>query len=110
MALSFINATDATADISIGGASYKTVMREFEVESNVEMIDITTFNDEGSVKQDLGRVILTMRVAGLLGKGTTIAGPLIPPPQNSATILTFSTGCTLTFTADYLRATARRTV
>ena len=114
MPLSTINGRDGTADFTIGAQSYKTVLNEFEVESNVEMIDSSVFSIEGVPTQDPGMERLFFRLSGIGKQGAPESGPWIPAPQGVAVVFTFSSAksptCTISFTANFTRALVRRTV
>lgn len=110
MALTTINGRDGTGDLTITGQSYKTILREFENESNVRMIDTSVFANEGVATQDPGMEQLRFRLSGLGKKGAVQAGPFIPAPQNVTLVFQYSTGCTISYLANFDRALARRTV
>jgi hypothetical protein len=110
MPLATINGRDGTADFTIAGASYAAILNEFECESNVELIDSSVFSIEGVATQDPGMERIFFRLNGLLKKGSAVAGPLIPAPQNVQLVFTYSALCTISFVANFSRALARRTV
>lgn len=110
MPLTTINGRDGTADFTINGNSYATVLNEFEAESNVELIDSSVFSIEGVATQDPGMERIFFRLNGLLKKGSSIAGPIIPAPQNVPVVATYSTGCYISCNVNFSRAMARRTV
>lgn len=105
-----INGNDGTADVTIDSVSYQTVLQEFELEGDQQLIDSTTFNEEGEYKSEPGILIIHARLAGLLTKGADVSGPLIPPPLNVPCVFTYSTGCTITMNVNFSRGLARRTV
>ncbi len=109
MALSKINGQDGTAAVSIAAAVYTCILSEWEFDSNVDQIDSTTFCTEADGDFEAGRTTSRFSLAGYLTKGTAVAGPILPPPQNVAIVLTASTGCTLTFTGNFSRSIVRRT-
>lgn len=110
MALTTINGQDGTADFSINGSSYACVLTEHELESNVDQIDSTTFCTETATVYEPGATVNRVRLAGLLKKGSAIAGPMLPLPQNAAIVQTFSAGCTLSYNMNFTRGVFRRTV
>ena len=106
-----INGRDGTADIMINSVSYKCMLNMFEVESNVEMSNADVFCIEGTVDQEAGREQLRFRVMGVMKKGVSAAGPMIPAPQNVPVTFTFSTGCTISIPlTNWFRARAVRVV
>jgi|SRR6185437_7156071 len=110
MPLATINGRDGTGDFTINGSSYAAILNEFECESNVELIDSSVFSIEGVATQDPGMERIFFRLNGLLKKGSAVAGPLIPAPQNVPLVFIYSTNCTISFNANFSRALARRTV
>lgn len=111
MTLTSINGRDGTGDFTITGQSYATILREFDIESNVRMIDTATFSIEGVSTQDPGLEQLQLRMIGWLKKGGgPQAGPIIPAPQNVAVSAIYSTGCTIASNFNFTRAAARRIV
>lgn len=107
-----INGRDGTADWTIEAVSWRCILNEFEIESIAEMLLADVFCNEGTADQEPGREQLRFRISGILGKDHTVYadGPLIPLPQDVAIVATYSTGCTITFDANFTRAVARRTV
>lgn len=95
-----------------GGAvvDYSCILRMFEVEDNVEMIDASVFCIEGTADQEPGREQLTMRIVGVMKYGILSSGPMIPAPQNVAIVAQFAPLCTISANYNFRRATATRTV
>jgi hypothetical protein len=110
MPLTTINGRDGTADMNVNGVSYATQLNEFECESNTELLDSSVFSIEGVATQDPGMERIFFRLNGLLKKGDPATGHLIPAPQNVPVFFQFSTGCTLSFNANFSRCLLRRTV
>jgi len=110
MAESVINGKDGTADFTIATVSYKCFLDMFRVREVVEMVTSDTFCTEGEADQEPGRSQLQGEISGIGKKGITASGPLIPAPQNVAVVMTFSTSCTLTCTANFSEAYADRLV
>lgn len=110
MAVSNIAGKDGTADFLIATISYKCFLDMFRFREVVEMTSADTFCVEGSADQDPGRSQLVFELSGIGKKGIAAAGPLIPCPQNVAIVATFSTGCFLTFSANFSEANADRLV
>jgi hypothetical protein len=109
MALTIIGGKDGTAAFSIAAVAYTCALTEHELESNVNLVDQTTFCTETAPTYDTGPEITNFRLAGLLTKGAAYSGPLYPLPQNVAIVQTFATGCTITGTGVFTRGVARRT-
>jgi hypothetical protein len=111
MPLTTINAKSGNADVTVNGVSYKTVLREFEVESVTNMIDSSVFSIEGVPSQDPGMEQLHFRLTGIGKLGSVEAGPLIPAPQYVDILFTFAIGCTIHIpSTNFERCVARRTV
>lgn len=110
MPLTTIGARTGNADMTINGVSYKTILKEFENESFVQMIDSSVFSIEGVPTQDPGMEQLRFRLLGIGKFGAAESGPLIPAPQYVPLLFQYYTGCTITYTANFDRALARRTV
>lgn len=112
MLLTTINGRDGTAEFSINGVLYSSILNEFEAESNTELIDSSVFSIEGVATQDPGMERIFFRFSGLLKKGATSAsGPMIPAPQGVPVTITFSSSCTIVMpSTNFSRVSARRTV
>jgi len=111
MPLTTIGAKTGTGDMTIAGVSYSAILREFEVESFVQMIDSSVFSIEGVATQDPGMEQLRFRLMGIGKFGAPASGPLIPAPQGAALMFQFSTGNTISMPiSNFERALARRTV
>lgn len=110
MSLSTINGQDGTADVSINGTSYACIFTEHEFETNTAQVDATTFCTETASVYEPGETMHFFRFAGLLKKGGSAAGPLLPLPQNVPIVQTFSTGCSLSYNGNFERGLVRRTV
>lgn len=111
MAFGTINGKDGTGDFTIAGASYRTILDAFETEEVIEMTNSDVFSIEGVADQDPGRSQIGFTIGGLLRKGSAVSGPLWGAVlQNVALVLTFSTGCTMSFLANFTRLTTTRVV
>lgn len=110
MPLTTIGAKTGTADVSINGISYAAILREFENESFVQMIDSSVFSIEGVATQDPGVEQLRFRMMGIGKFGSAAAGPLIPAPQSVPLLFQYTTANTIGYTGNFERALARRTV
>lgn len=109
-----INGKDGTADFTISDGtdihSYKCILDAMRVREVTEMTNTDTFCVEGTADQEPGRSQILADISGIGKKGGPSAGPLIPAPQGVTVVITFSTGCTLTFRANFSEATADRLV
>lgn len=106
-----INGRDGQADFTISGISLKALLNELECESNVELLDSSVFSIEGVPTQDPGMERIFFRLSGLMKKGDSTTDQLfVPAPQNVPLVFTFSTGCYISFTANFSRVLLRRTV
>jgi hypothetical protein len=111
MSLSTINGKDGTADFTIGGLSYRTILDAMEFEEITEMTNSDVFSIEGVADQDPGRSQIAFSIGGLGKKGGPQAGPIQgSAAQNVAIVMTISTGCTLSFSANVTRGTFTRLV
>lgn len=109
-----ITGKDGTADftivIGVDEISYKCILDMFRVREVTEMTTADTFCIEGQSDQEAGRSQLQFELAGLGKKDGPASGPLIPAPQNTAVKATYSTGCFISFNANFTEATADRMV
>jgi|ERR1700734_625335 len=111
-----IGGRDQTADMTIGGVSMRSVLNEFECESNVELIDSSVFSIEGVPTQEPGMERIFFRMSGLLKKGGNSSSDtlFVPAPQSVATDFVFSgypsPTCWISFLANFSRILLRRTV
>jgi hypothetical protein len=105
-----INGKDGTANFSIAGVLYATLLDMFRIREVTEMTNADTFSIEGTADQEPGRSQLVGELTGIGKKEITISGPLIPAPQNVAVVATYSVGCTITLQANFTEASADRMV
>lgn len=109
-----INGKDGTADFTIDDGtnitSYKCILDMFRVREVTEMVAADTFCVEGVADQEPGRSQLIFEISGIGKKLGAASGPLIPAPQGVALKLTFSTGCFMTFSANFAEASCDRMV
>lgn len=109
-----INGKDGTADFVLPSGtntlSYKCVLDSMEIRELVELTGAETFCNEGTATQEAGRSQLAFQISGLGMKGGPASGPLIPAPQNVAVVMTFSTSCTASFSANFSETTFTRLV
>lgn len=111
MPLTTINGRDGTADLTVNGVSMRAILNEFECESNVELLDSSVFSIEGVPTQEPGMERIFFRMVGLLKKGAVAAATVfVPAPQSVPLVFTFSTGCYISFVANFSRVLLRRTV
>lgn len=108
MALAPILPSSAVADISIAAASYKTIFNSMRIRSNMPQLDVTTYATEANGEFVGGIERLTVDLAGILKKGSAVAGPLIPLPQNKAVVATYDTSCTFTFQMNFSEGEVNR--
>lgn len=107
-----INGKDGTADFTIDDGtdmvSYKCILDQMRVREITEMTNADTFCIEGVADQEPGRSQIVFEISGIGKKGGPASGPWIPAPQNVAIKMTFSTGCFLTFSANFAEASVDR--
>ena len=102
MAETVINGRDGTADFTIAGTSYRSILDAIELREMVELTNSDTFAIEGVADQDPGRTQLAFTISGLGKKGSTPSGPIDAiSVQNVAIVATMSTGCTYSFFANF---------
>lgn len=89
---------------------YKCILDMFRIREVNEMTNADTFCIEGRADQEPGRSQLVFEIAGLGKKNGPSSGPMIPAPQNVVVKATFSTGCLITFSANFTEAEATRVV
>lgn len=78
MALATITPQTALVDILLGGNSYKNYFSSCRVRANVPQLDATVFANEAAGDFIPGIERLTLDFGGILKKGATGAGPLMP--------------------------------
>lgn len=109
-----INGKDGTADFVLPSGtntlSYKCILDSMEIREITELTTADTFCNEGTADQEPGRSQLMFQISGLGKKGGPASGPLIPAPQGVAVVMTFSTSCTASFSANFSEATFTRLV
>lgn len=111
-----ITGKDGTANFTIilaGGTDeleYKCILDMFRVREVIEMTESSTFCIEGVADQEPGRSQLQFEIAGLGKKDGPASGPLIPAPQGAVLKFTFSTGCFISMTSNFVEANADRLV
>jgi hypothetical protein len=110
MASTTVNGKDGTADWSQATTSYKALLDMIRIREVIEMTNADTFALEGTADQEPGRSQLVFEIGGIAKKGLVTGGPMIPAPQNVAIVVTFTSGNTITFTANFTEATADRLV
>jgi hypothetical protein len=108
MALALISPQTAVHDITLAAASYKTIFTSTRVRSTMPQLDVTTYATEAAGDFIGGIERLTLDLAGILKKGSAVAGPLIPLPQNKAAVITWDTSCTITATVNFSEAEVSR--
>jgi hypothetical protein len=109
-----INGKDGTADFTLPSGSstlsYRSILDSMEIREMTELVTSDTFAIEGTAQQEPGRSQLAFQIGGLGKKGGPASGPLIPAPQAVAVVMTFSSSCTASFTANFSEATFTRLV
>lgn len=96
-----INGRDGTADFTIDNGvntiSYRCILDMMRIREVIEMTTADTFCIEGTADQEPGRSQIVGEISGLGKKNGPASGPLIPAPQNVPVVMTFSTGCFISF-------------
>lgn len=105
-----INGKDGTADFTLANQSYKIILDTMRIREVTEMTRSDVFANEGTADQEPGRSQIVGEISGLGKKSGPASGPIIPAPQGVAIVMTFSTGCFLTLTANFTEASADRLV
>lgn len=109
-----INGKDGTAQFTIDNGtnilSYACILDSIRIREVTEMTNADTFCIEGVADQEPGRSQILGDIGGIGKKGGPASGPLIPAPQNVPIVITFSTGCTLTLSANFAEADCIRLV
>lgn len=105
MAIATIRPKTAGANITIGGVEYNNVMSYASVVSNAPLLDEQVFSTEGQGGEtSVGTEILTVELRGIMKRGATNTGPLIPLPQNQAIVVEWDDGCSIACTGNFSRA------
>lgn len=96
-----INGKDGSFHLTIDNGTntidYYVVLDMARVREVVEMTTADTFSIEGIADQEPGRSQIVGEISGIGKKGGPASGPLIPCPQAVPMVITFSTGCILSF-------------
>jgi hypothetical protein len=79
------------------------------VVSNAPRLDETVFSTESSGgESSVGTEELSIELRGIMKRGASNAGPLIPLPQNVALSIEWDDGCKIDCTGNFTRAGAYR--
>lgn len=101
-AFAIIRGATASAAITIGGAAWTDIIQSMRVRATLPQIDATTYSTEANGDFIAGIERLTIDLAGLMTKGRSNSGPLMPlvSYQGTTIVITYDTSCTVTATCN----------